>query len=821
METRRTARATMKRERSTIDSTSLDGDPVDTLSPKSTEVDSKSADDMAFSLNTASLDTMAAMAGPAREAPASGEQAQSLPLVAESPSLAPDARLHAPCESPVSLEPAAQATPTPGSGVSSGYELDKDFFARAFQRHHSPLPLGDVPDEHRGVASAAQPFSANVPPLVACTTMVAVSPGPPPTPLSRTSSGASGEAYWLRLAEQSKKQREASTLDEDDAAVARMVAAEIMAASDARNRSLRLKGLIRSSPRKPKPERVQKLGPRPSSLMSLQLHREYADFPVQQKASQRLGRVQLAHQAYVMALEHTPPCDVSLPVVYPLALVSTPSAQAQPFNFTVAADLELEQFATLLASVTESTRPFPYGKMEKGAALVTAKMRDQIKRRRAAHSLVRLLPLYSHFKVLGRSSEHVIQRFRRDAFGYTLEFLDRIVIYLMRWSISSITGAASNLARLRYFAEANGDYDAADADVYPAELVDRWLVHVRSQAVEKGERCAAKAIAEGRELTIQQSRRDGSGAENAAFRSIKWLLDNCKVETSADQPLVCNRKLQKTQAIPSPALEPHHYAQLCLLARTHESRVVRGTAAGLAFVASQTSRFKQAQSCSIVAEKDGVIYTAVVLDKSNAPSKRVARPAFGPLLDAFGTRAVIDAVYDMLEDVPEGQFIVRDNDSPDGAPIGDCCFVNGPLLDHRANNALQHLLSLPPLSLLPAEVSNFKTHSLKPFMLKHAARMRIDPVRRHGIGRFSGSAAQDPALIPGDDLLKQHRLRCAVLPDRYAQASALAVDIKEMLHVHADIRQRVSSADIADLASLEWDGLEVIDSDDDDRTQIE
>ena len=612
----------------------MDDDPKDLLNTEPTESNVKLTIDLDFSPSMANVDhTMAASEDQAEALPR-GEQEQILQLEVKLPVFTPARSPRAPIASPACQVPCAQ------SGSSSSSELDKDFFARVFKERSSLLSPEYARDQHPRAASIAQSpavcatTSSMMPsaPLFACTTMVAVSPRPQPTPSSAASSGASGEAFWLRLAEQHKQHRQANAFNVDDATVARSVAAEILAACNARNRFLRLQGRIKSSPRKLKSERVQKLGPRPSSLMSLQLERKYAEFPVQQKASQRLGRIQIVHQANtVMAMEQILPFDASLPVVYPLAMVSAPSAMTQPLKLTVIADFELEQFTTLLTSVAESTMPSPYGKMEKGAALVTAKMRDQVKRRRAAQSLVRLLPLYSLLKVLGRSSEYVINRFRSDAIGYTLDFLDRIVIYLMRWSISSITGAASNMARLRYFAEANGDYDAADADIYPAELVDRWLVSVRVQAATKSERSAARAAAEGRELTIQQSRRDGSGAENAAFRSIKWLFDNCKVETAANQPLVRNRKLQKTQPIPSPALEPHHYAQLCLLARTHEFRVVRGTAAGLAFVASQTSRFKQAQSCSIIAEKDDVVYTAVLLDKSNVPSKRVARPAFGPL----------------------------------------------------------------------------------------------------------------------------------------------------------------------------------------------
>ena len=94
-----------------------------------------------------------------------------------------------------------------------------------------------------------------------------------------------------------------------------------------------------------------------------------------------------------------------------------------------------------------------------------------------------------------------------------------------------------------------------------------------------------------------------------------------------------------------------HYVQLCYLVANHRSRVVRGTVAGFALVASQTSRFKQAQACAILAEKGDVLFTAVQLDKSNEPHKQSARPAFGPILDAFQSSCVNDAVYDALSGI--------------------------------------------------------------------------------------------------------------------------------------------------------------------------
>jgi hypothetical protein len=202
---------------------------------------------------------------------------------------------------------------------------------------------------------------------------------------------------------------------------------------------------------------------------------------------------------------------------------------------------------------------------------------------------------------------------------------------------------------------------------------------------------------------VQQQRRDGRSAAKTAFRSLRFLLDNAKMVTAARDALVFKRKFATTVPTPTPSLEPPHYAHLCYLAAHHADRVVRGTAAGFALTASQTSRFKQAQSCAILAEKKGVLYTAVQMDKSNEPHKQSARPAFGPILDAFGTRGVIDAVYDALTDVEAGCFLVRDNDSISGALVDGSSFTNGPILGARADAALQYLLTLPPLKCDPGD----------------------------------------------------------------------------------------------------------------------
>ena len=459
--------------------------------------------------------------------------------------------------------------------------------------------------------------------------------------------------------------------------------------------------------------------------------------------------------------------------------------------------------SSAISEAVAAILPPALGRNKKGGPLITVKMRDHTNRKRAACQLVSALSMQTCSAILDRSMTTMAERLHDEEL-YGIECADELVTFFARWGISTLKGALSTLTRLRAFAETKGEYDAADSDTYSAQLVSAFLDGIDARAVKAAEELQSKAEAEGKQLTVQQQRRDGRSAAKTAFRSLRFLFDNAKMTTAARDPLVFKRKFAPTVPMPTPALEPPHYAQLCHLAAHHGDRVVRGTAAGFALTASQTSRFKQAQSCAILAEKSGVIYTAVQLDKSNEPHKQSARPAFGPVLDAFGSRGVVDAVYDALSDIEDGCFLVRDNDSATGAPVDGSAFTNGPLLGGRADAALQYLLTLPPLSRSPSEVQDFKVHSLKPLMLKHAARMMLGAVERHGLGRFSGSAAQNASLVPAPAELKRHQLKCSKLPDRYAQNSAFARDARTAVAVSKDIQRLVREHSIEALAAMEW-----------------
>jgi hypothetical protein len=82
--------------------------------------------------------------------------------------------------------------------------------------------------------------------------------------------------------------------------------------------------------------------------------------------------------------------------------------------------------------------------------------------------------------------------------------------------------------------------------------------------------------------------------------------------------------------------------------------------------------------------------------------------------------------------------------------------------------------------------------------------MLLGPIERHGLGRFSGSAAQSATLVPEPAELKKHRLKCAVLPDRYAQSTAFARDARMAVRVSKDIQRLASAHTIEELAAMDW-----------------
>ena len=228
--------------------------------------------------------------------------------------------------------------------------------------------------------------------------------------------------------------------------------------------------------------------------------------------------------------------------------------------------------------------PDQLGRSKLGGPTITSQMRDTVNRRRAACKLVSVLHDSSGAAILGRQLAEFSDRLNQSV-GFADMCAEELVAYFSRWGVSTLTGALSTLTRIRCFAEAEAEYDAVDSDVYPAQLTNKFLDSINSAALAKAQQWQSNAEMSGVEITEQQRRRDGRSAAKTAFRSLRFLLDNAKMDTAARDSLVCKRKFATTIPIPTPAAEPYHYAQLCYLAAHSHDPVVAGTAGGFALVA--------------------------------------------------------------------------------------------------------------------------------------------------------------------------------------------------------------------------------------------
>ena len=253
---------------------------------------------------------------------------------------------------------------------------------------------------------------------------------------------------------------------------------------------------------------------------------------------------------------------------YPLVAQEAPEARAG-----LDGDQEQEQAAwykagSAISDAVEALVPPALGRNKKGGVIITSKMRDATNKKRAACQLVGALSLQTCSAVLDRNLTEMAEKLHDDEL-YGTECADELVNFFARWGVSTLKGALSALTRLRAFAEMKGEYEAVDSDEYPAQLVSAFLDDLDARAIKAAEALQEKAEAEGVELTVQQQRRDGRSAAKTAFRSLRFLLDNAKMVTAARDSLVYKRRFAATVPMPTPALEPPHYVQLCYLAAHH------------------------------------------------------------------------------------------------------------------------------------------------------------------------------------------------------------------------------------------------------------
>ena len=352
---------------------------------------------------------------------------------------------------------------------------------------------------------------------------------------------------------------------------------------------------------------------------------------------------------------------------------------------------------------------------------------------RAARCLVAVLPLEAAMWILKASAERISAR-------PAALVAEDLVSNLRCHNKGSLEGAYSALGRLLAWVAANSTSTTVDG----IDVTD-W----------------ARA----------------TSPSTSTWASLAWVRDHCGLVTHARSSAAAPfRGAPPSSTREKKAVTPFIVAGLDWLAANHPCPFTRGHAAGWALASRSALRIEQASSCvinSITACADGhsssdVVFGSVLLDKNPDPSKMTARPFLG---DAGPPGRGRESLLEMLDGREEVRAILIDTDSPSGDPSrGASVWLRAPLAPgSRAEASLHALLQLPPISLSPEQAMAYKGHASKRHLLCLAeASPLFSAEESNELGRFSGSIAQSPDLIPSAAMLQRHAARCAVLPAIYA-----------------------------------------------------
>ena len=358
--------------------------------------------------------------------------------------------------------------------------------------------------------------------------------------------------------------------------------------------------------------------------------------------------------------------------------------------------------------------------------------------------------------------------------------------YGAKWTVDTLLAAASTLSALVLHASLLDAYTEAEACSFSAPTVLSFLNSTDMKAIGDANFRLSELRRAGVEPTVQQSRRDGTSAENRAFQALKFLAKNYRLETAADHLTVTNRPKRATrESIPTPSATPAMLGQLAHLANTSPSCFVRGLSGGMHNVALMVTRGEQAAATSVVSLENSYVTCAIHSEKSNEPQKKKPRPAWFPQDDVLGNCTSYSSMVEMLIGVERGNFLLRDTNSVDGNPFHASCteWASCALEGKRANVALHALLAAAPLSLSEELAASYDMHSLKHTLMETGAAIGSDVLKRHQIGGYSGSALRLRGLMPDAALMLQHRFTCAKMPLRYAQ-EARVLEIIDTIEEH-------------------------------------
>jgi hypothetical protein len=382
-----------------------------------------------------------------------------------------------------------------------------------------------------------------------------------------------------------------------------------------------------------------------------------------------------------------------------------------------------------------------------------------IRRRRAAHALVSILP-YGSAAFITRDPDHVI------AARPISETVSRMVDALAGHGCTSLDGAFSAYGRLK-----------------------QW---VRRHHPDATEIVASHVTDFHRDI--------GSGI--SILQKFDWLRDHCGVELYSRAPVSRPfRSIGPSRDNPKESITLAVMEALSSLAASAPSPFVRAHAAAWFTMGKAALRYEQASSCVINAvvpwpptnPSFRVMFGSVISDKNPDRSKMRPRP-FWAVVDALdGSSATLDAILPMLDAAADVRCLLLDTDSPDGSPTLASRWALSPPSSPRALASLHGVLLAAGVPRDAAIL--LRHHSFKRFLLNV---VESDPsmgsVDANEVGRFADSTAQSDDLEPVAAMLQRHEARVSAMPARYAHKAKVRKCIDRLCEIELGLRSARSRA---------------------------
>lgn len=289
----------------------------------------------------------------------------------------------------------------------------------------------------------------------------------------------------------------------------------------------------------------------------------------------------------------------------------------------------------------------------------------------------------------------------------------------------------------------------------------------------------------------------------SALEGFDWLRDHCGlVIPSRGAAARASRGLPPVRPRDDHSISLLMLLGLELLAATHPSQFVRGQAAGWFVLAKAGLRVEQARDVVVnaIAPVDGadgplsLLSAACRRDKHPDRRKRRPRPVWAIVSGLAYGDAVERAFRGMLDAAPGACSLIVETDALSGDPADATRWVRSSIEGAKRTSASIQAL-LVRAGFAQEVAARFHGHSCKRFLqCVCRASPRLGREDAQEFGAFSQSATKMPHLQPRAELLRQHDLRAAVLPDMYARDAVVEQIVARFVRLEAVLVSAVSAA---------------------------